>query len=935
MGNDHRPHALRDHDLNAATATLGALPRAITSTAPAVAPAGGTSVATAGAAPGSEPAISRERLLALANRSDPAAFLVAAAPWLARHPEESELRLRAVRQAVVLNLPWMALRYLEELPSALRGHPEIQAIATQIRQAQATAVTEAGDVLDSRFNLNLDALLARAGATSGSPPPDRAALLRAARRWRDRHRVDRDRSHRQVVTRLRHANDGADATGCINRSGAEAAAPGGLIEQIIWHPDAALQTLLQAPLPHEQDVSQQRVMCPPPYVFIGLRMAALLLRIERETREFLQGYQPALHVLVEHLETEMAPSSDVLDDEEFQATLAILHLLDLRPLLASDRVSVYLGSKATERLTQRLQDDETAMLPRYVLPSVRGHAGGGAAGQRADPAQRVSAAVRAVHEARLRGDLDRQRRAFEIYRPRDAAWWRRRYALALEPRSPEPLRIMIPVSRFTTYVRHAARQLEGALLRAGHAVKVLTEPNDHTVISASSYLRLLAEWQPDLVIEIDHLQQEKVNILPDNLPHISWIQDRLPNLFNREAATGIGPFQIIAGAGVRELVGHFGYPEQQTFPVLNGTDTSVYAPDPLPDAELAPHRCDIAWVSNHSTPPAEYARSLIEQSTATAAERRCAEWAARQVFRVFDEVAEREPTHRLHAARLFAAAGPRVGVAPHASPAEAGKGEGDPPPMPIDEAAQRTLFHFIVLPLADRIARHQALQWTIDYCNRRGRSLRLYGEGWERHPETQPYACGVIGNGRPLRAVYQAASINLHMSVYGAMHQRVFDGFASGGFVLCRRAACDIAGGLLQAAIRDMDALGRDRMRLSEAPHLRARVEADLYRGRRLADGGIEDEVWNFSAPQWAWWYEPRPRCMFRSFDDLAPSCASVTFATREELEARLDALLDRPEERAAVAEPIRRRIVEELGVDAIGRYFIDLMTDRLRRLTS
>jgi hypothetical protein len=89
------------------------------------------------------------------------------------------------------------------------------------------------------------------------------------------------------------------------------------------------------------------------------------------------------------------------------------------------------------------------------------------------------------------------------------------------------------------------------------------------------------------------------------------------------------------------------------------------------------------------------------------------------------------------------------------------------------------------LPMADRLFRHQTVQWAADLCARRRWRLRLYGRGWEAgrfaefaHPEVE--------HGEALRACYQAAAIHLHASINTAVHQRVMECALSGGLPLVR-----------------------------------------------------------------------------------------------------------------------------------------------------
>jgi hypothetical protein len=78
--------------------------------------------------------------------------------------------------------------------------------------------------------------------------------------------------------------------------------------------------------------------------------------------------------------------------------------------------------------------------------------------------------------------------------------------------------------------------------------------------------------------------------------------------------------------------------------------------------------------------------------------------------------------------------------------------------------------------------RHQALEWLAETDV----DLHLYGKGWENHPRLKRYARGVADNQQQLTAIFQSSRINLQVTPHGAVHQRLFEGLASGGFFLIR-----------------------------------------------------------------------------------------------------------------------------------------------------
>jgi hypothetical protein len=84
--------------------------------------------------------------------------------------------------------------------------------------------------------------------------------------------------------------------------------------------------------------------------------------------------------------------------------------------------------------------------------------------------------------------------------------------------------------------------------------------------------------------------------------------------------------------------------------------------------------------------------------------------------------------------------------------------------------------------------RHQSLKWAADMSV----NLRLYGRGWEKHPWFARYARGVADNATQLSLIYQASRISLQVSPHGAVHQRVMEGLACGGFFLMRHCRGDV-----------------------------------------------------------------------------------------------------------------------------------------------
>lgn len=758
---------------------------------------------------------------------------------------------------VRLDLGAAAVNLVTHLPPEIRDQPEFTTLRKQLQSVPGGR--QHPTALGGRFTRNIDAYRTAddaritAGHLASNIPDDIDAQ---AAEWRDTHAVFSDRNREISIARVH--SSGAFEFVRINSDRADASA---------------------VRLPH---LDEPETLCPRPYLFEGISPPYLLEHTWRETQDLFNGYSPMLYVLV--------PSVSSL--------LAALHTIDITHVLSDPRVSLVVGDGAATRLSTYLQEHPEQRLPKYrfALPGE-------------PPCNPPSAdLVNDLDEARTRHALEIQASSHAIYATRDAAWWKNRYEEATQGNG-APLRVMIPVSRFTTYIQHAARQISDAFERAGCEVHLVCEEHDHTVVPVDRYFSEFEYWQPDLVLKIDHRRAESEHVIPENVPYICWVQDRLPNLFEPDAGASINALEVVMGLGIEQLVNQCGYPEQQCVPVLNGTDPSVYDATPLTDAALDAFRCDIAYVSNHSQPPSEYALELAARHVSGDVAHEYFAWVVQQLAGRFER--GREPsTGALH---------PSIFRHPNMSLEDV---------FP-DEDSQRKFRMFVVQSVADRMYRHQALDWVISYCECSGRTLKLFGEGWERHPKTRKYACGPVANGHDLRAVYQAASVNLHMSLFGSLHQRVFDGFASGGLVLCRRAMPDLGFRMYDVASKAAERLGSRQFNLDDAPELYEWLSANLHGGRPIRG----NPRWDLDGPRWRRYAGAAQPCFFRSFDELFPDHADdVSFWSAETLTTRLDTFFDDVTERQRLVDACGKRVREELSIDSIATLALARVSETIDR---
>ncbi|MCG3124765.1 MAG: hypothetical protein GIKADHBN_03250 [Phycisphaerales bacterium] len=469
-----------------------------------------------------------------------------------------------------------------------------------------------------------------------------------------------------------------------------------------------------------------------PLVVEGLSPPWVFSELMRSTSQGLNGYQRRVMLV-------QADPSELLDG---------LSLTDLRELLTQPRVEFHVGADAAASLARTLAGRmDTVLVGRYI-PVL-------ATRQRVQPpVDQVLGALEREQQA------EHQRLTAEVearYSGRTVRWWRERFA------SGGPLRVLIPTCRFSTYVRSSSEDLAEALRAAGHRAQVLMEPDAHSSLASVAYLRELAAFEPDLVVLINYPRAAMGSYFPVPLPYVCWVQDAMPHLFDARLGSAQGDLDFMVGVKLPELVSRFGYKAERCLPM------PVVVSDSKFRAAGSQHQSDtveIVYATHHGETPEAMHERLVRDASKDAVLPRAMEML--------------EPLAREIAADILApGTKPRIRAA---VTGVLGRIAGGPPP----DRAVSVLTNAYVVPMVDRILRHQTASWAAAIARRRGWHLRLCGKNWESHPTLSGYARAALEHGEALRESYASATVHLHASYHGAFHQRVFECVLAGGLPLCR-----------------------------------------------------------------------------------------------------------------------------------------------------
>ncbi len=687
--------------------------------------------------------VTRQEILQLGRAGRPWEFLPLAALALRQAPQDAQLRLLAAASFVRLGLATPARDMLEALPLEAAGEPAVRELMQQVERMPADLLEPAARVETCRRNV--EALRER-----------EVDLREAFEQW------------------------SASATQWIFAR----ASDGNVVRRPAASPDwTGFHDMVGA----AAQFAQAHIVGPgydyhPPYVIEGIDPPWLLLRVLEHTPPTINGYRPRITVL-------QADPLEALDG---------LSLADLSDAIRDPRVLLFIGAGAADRFDADLRGRFTAQIqgPFVGLPGIRARMRP-RADQVLHAAQRdQQAAVDAANE-----------RVGAIYAARDAPWWDRRYAEALEGSGP-PLRVLIPTTRYSTYIRHASRDLADAFAAMGALAEVVIEPDDSTRFSALAYLESLERFRPDLVVLVNYTRANTGDLFPPQLPFVCWLQDAMWHQFDETVGARQARMDFLVGHVFRELLDRFGYPRRNTFLMPVAVSTRKFHDGPMDDALRRRHACEIAYVGHQSETPEAQRERLLEELSTRPEIRRCVE----SMYPAIREVAAHPDRTR-----------PGQALRAIVEEALAAAGAHDP----------RLAVHLAriwVLPMADRLLRHASLHWAADVADRRGWRFRIYGRGWESHPRLARYACGELVHGEELRASYRAAAAHLHLTINTIWHQRLIECALSGGLPLCRRSLADQ--NPLQEHARDEDGAGAvcEEITFSSPGELEALVERAIER---------------------------------------------------------------------------------------------------------
>lgn len=663
----------------------------------------------------------REQMMKWLEKDKSYEFLTMAAHYIPVCPDDHFVRIMAVREYVKLNLISPARDLLNVRTAQQTLSQEFKTIRDSLQDV--AGIAESWSDHAHQYEANLFALEERGFDTS---------VIRAA--WNKRKKWFELFKDKNNLHQLRRRD-----------------------ERGLWFWIPALRN--HANVDDAQALPDNiSAMMPGPYVFEGLGLGGYFERVYNATKDTFLGFSCAL----------------IITERDAAAIAAILHLKNWSEILSDPRVMLFTGEHWATQLQQTLDENFDLPIPIQVfttgprLPDTPPHA--------VDIVQQTVSTREKITLQSLEA-IEKQ------YAARDIHYWADRFEKALSGKD-QPLRIMSMVSTHTTFLQHSVRDAKRAFESLGHQCEVVSEKSSFEIISTHTYHKKIQQFDPDLIFVLDHIRPEFANIIPKNLPILSWDQDQLPHVFTAEKVAGISPIDFVVGYSKQRCI-QLGCNPDQLLNVQMPTCEQQFGGDPLTQQEIEKYSCDVSYVSHASQTPQAF---HVEERS---------QYKDPAVVRLLDTLFELLPPaltenngpHGMLYYTILKAAKQQCGM------------------TQLHPDLEQRLSSWYLWRLGDRIFRHEALSWVSQWAAIRNKSFRIYGNGWENHPTLSSYAAGPVENGRELVCVYRASKINLQLMPSGFIHQRALDGLAAGGFFLTRNTTNDKRGKLLHRLTQRIEEL--------------------------------------------------------------------------------------------------------------------------------
>ncbi|MGN7613675.1 glycosyltransferase family protein [Magnetococcales bacterium HHB-1] len=457
-------------------------------------------------------------------------------------------------------------------------------------------------------------------------------------------------------------------------------------------------------------------------------------------------------------------------EPDIQQFKLFLTIYDVRDLLMADRVVFFVGNHILEKM-DRFFDVWDRRLPQFFYIHQDSHQ---------------------IHQQiihLLNKKVDQQGQITKNYLQQLDQFYqseknnRERIARFLAKKPEPPLKILVFTSIYTSFLQYCSADLLDGFKDLGCETYLMMENDNRALFSGNTLIQDLYHFKPDMVIMLDHFRWEFPN-LPHQIPHITWIQDLLPNIVVEKEGQHLTKNDYIFSFSQkwirqRDHIFHLPIYKDKTIHFLPiGLNTKVYHPLKTVQKDI-----DLLYVSHLITDDLTFnpirkgelpSAGLITEEEAIEA----GDFSPEEITRIYTHAIEvLDQLDYLHIHNTIANTPENKTAFAKQILKKAG--------VKISTAGIR-LFS---APIATRLTWDNTLALKaglMRYLKRHGIQIHLRGANWEQFPELASSAHGPVKSGAPLNELTNRAKIAIHNSGT-SFHMRALEILGSGTFLLARR----------------------------------------------------------------------------------------------------------------------------------------------------
>lgn len=324
-------------------------------------------------------------------------------------------------------------------------------------------------------------------------------------------------------------------------------------------------------------------------------------------------------------------------------------------------------------------------------------------------------------------------------------------------------RILFMTSRFSTAIQYHTRDCRKAAEKAGCKTELIIEKNRLYVgTSAMVYIKKVVEFKPDIIFLIDHFRFEHPECVAalDRLVWVTWIQDPLPKIMDKNSPAKLGERDIILNHYTTwNDFWQVGYDAYRVIEAPVPANADLYKHYELTQEEIERYSCDLCFVC-HASDVDEYIKETIEKYPESIQE---------YVYIIYKGYRDfvYESGERFFSKEEFA----RYirGVL------------GQCFNLVFSEVILNYMAEDMQNNFNQRVYRQALADWLLDAGFH---NIKLWGNGWGDNKKYADYAMGAAENGETLSKIYQASKIVVGNNVNGTAAARAWEAMLSGAFYM-------------------------------------------------------------------------------------------------------------------------------------------------------